>query len=119
MRNSKWLAMIVFACGANAAEPQTYPAKPVRLIVPAAPGSFPDVVARMLGERLGNTWRQPVLVENRPGAGTTLGTAQAAKAAPDGYTVLVNASVIAINATLWPGDRRWSQVPRDDASGGD
>jgi tripartite-type tricarboxylate transporter receptor subunit TctC len=102
MRNSKWLVMIVFACGANAAEPQTYPVKPVRFIVPATPGSLPDVLARMLGERLGDTWRQPVLVENRPGAGGNIGTVQVAKAAPDGYTVLVSPSSIAINVTLWP-----------------
>jgi tripartite-type tricarboxylate transporter receptor subunit TctC len=102
MRKSKWLAMIVFACGALAAQAQTYPVKPVHFIVPAAPGSFPDVVARALGERLGVMWRQPVLVGNRPGAATNIGTAQVAKAAPDGYTVLVSPSSIAINATLWP-----------------
>ncbi|HYA46763.1 MAG TPA: tripartite tricarboxylate transporter substrate binding protein [Burkholderiales bacterium] len=102
MRKSKWLAMIVFACGAHAAEAQTYPVKPVHFIVPGSPGSFPDVVARMLGERLGKAWQQAVVVDNRPGAATNLGTAQAAKAAPDGYTLLVAPSAIAINATLWP-----------------
>ena len=102
MRKSKWLAIIVLACGVHAAEAQTYPVKPVHLIVPAAAGSFPDVVARMLGERLGNAWHQAVVLENKPGAAGNLGTAQAAKAAPDGYTLLVAPSLIAINTTLWP-----------------
>jgi tripartite-type tricarboxylate transporter receptor subunit TctC len=102
MRKSNWLVTAVFAFGAIAAEAQTYPVKSVHFIVPFAPGSAPDVIARMLGERLGDTWRQPVVVENRPGAVGNTGTAQVAKAAPDGYTVLVTASVIAVNATLWP-----------------
>lgn len=66
-----------------------------------APGSAPDIVARMLGEPLGAIWRQQVVVENKPGAVGNIGTAHVAKAAPDGYTVLVTASVIAVNATLW------------------
>src|SRR5712692_10524228 len=102
MRKSNWLATAVFAFGAITAEAQTYPVKSVHFIVPFAPGSAPDVVARVLGERLGDTWRQPVVVENRPGAVGNTGTAQVATAARDGYTVLVTASVIAINVTLWP-----------------
>ena len=102
MSKSNWLAMAVFAFGAIAAEAQTYPVKSVHFIVPGPSGSAPDIVARLLGERLGETWRQPVVVENRAGAATNMGTAQVAKAAPDGYTVLVTASAIAINATLWP-----------------
>ena len=102
MRKSKWLAMAVLAFGAIAAEAQTYPVKPVHFIVPFALGTAPDVVARLVGEGLASTWRQPVIVENRPGAVGNMGTAQVARAAPDGYTVLVTASVIAINVTLWP-----------------
>jgi tripartite-type tricarboxylate transporter receptor subunit TctC len=102
MRKSNWLALAVFAFGAVTAEAQTYPAKPVHFVVPFAPGSVPDIIARMLGERLGAMWRQPVVVENRPGAVGNIGTAQVAKAAPDGYTVLVTASAIAVNVTLWP-----------------
>jgi tripartite-type tricarboxylate transporter receptor subunit TctC len=102
MRKSKWLVMAVLAFGALAAESQTYPVKPVHFIVPFATGTAPDIVARLVGEQLGSAWRQPVVVENRPGAAGNMGTAQVARAAPDGHTVLVTASVIAINATLWP-----------------
>ena len=102
MRKPHWLAMAVFAFGAIAVEAQTYPVKPVRFIVPFAPGSAPDIVARMLGEHLSSMWRQPVVVENKPGAVGNIGTAYVTKAAPDGYTVLVTASVIAVNTTLWP-----------------
>jgi tripartite-type tricarboxylate transporter receptor subunit TctC len=102
MRKPHWIAMAVFAFGAIAVEAQTYPVKPVRFIVPFAPGSAPDIVARMLGEHLSSMWRQPVVVENKPGAVGNIGTAYVTKAAPDGYTVLVTASVIAVNTTLWP-----------------
>ncbi|HEU4921494.1 MAG TPA: tripartite tricarboxylate transporter substrate-binding protein [Burkholderiales bacterium] len=101
MRKPNWFAMAVFAFVAIAAEAETYPLKPVHFIVPFAPGSAPDIVARMLGEPLGAIWRQQVVVENKPGAIGNIGTAHVAKAAPDGYTVLVTASVIAVNATLW------------------
>ena len=102
MRKPDWLAMAIFAFVAIAAEAQTYPVKPVHFIVPFAPGSAPDIVARMVGEQLGAVWRQQVVVENKPGAVGNIGTAHVAKATPDGYTVLVTASVIAVNATLWP-----------------
>jgi tripartite-type tricarboxylate transporter receptor subunit TctC len=102
MRKPNWLAVAVFAFVAIAAEAQTYPVKPVHFIVPFAPGSAPDIVARMLGERLGAMWRQQVVVENKPGAVGNIGTAHVAKGTPDGHTLLVTASVIAVNATLWP-----------------
>ncbi len=63
-----------------------YPAKPIRLIVPFAAGSTPDVFARIVGERAAQGLKQPVIVENRPGAGGNLGTDVVAKAAPDGAT---------------------------------
>lgn len=103
MKKWQWLAIPAVALGAVvAAQAQTYPVKSVHFVVPFAPGSAPDVIARMVGERLGDSWRQPVVVENKPGAVGNAATAQVAKAAPDGYTVLVTASVIAVNATLWP-----------------
>jgi tripartite-type tricarboxylate transporter receptor subunit TctC len=66
---------------------QSYPAKPVRYLVPFPAGDSPDIVGRLLGERLNRLWGQPVVVENRVGAGGTVGAAVAAKAAPDGYTL--------------------------------
>jgi tripartite-type tricarboxylate transporter receptor subunit TctC len=74
---------------AGAVEAQTYPVKPVRIIVPTSPGGGNDFVARHVGQRLGDRLGQQFLVENRPGAGGTIGTALAAKSAPDGYTLLL------------------------------
>ena len=70
---------------------QEYPSRPVKLVVPFPPGGSTDVVARLLSTKLSDGFRQPVVVENKPGAGSTLGTEQVAKAAPDGYTLLITA----------------------------
>jgi tripartite-type tricarboxylate transporter receptor subunit TctC len=67
---------------------QAYPVKPVRYLVPFPAGGSPDIVAQLLGERLNRLWGQPVVIENRAGAGGTVAAAVAAKAAPDGYTLL-------------------------------
>jgi tripartite-type tricarboxylate transporter receptor subunit TctC len=82
------LAMAVAALAPVALFAQTYPAKPVRYLVPFPAGGSPDIVARLLSERLNRIWNQPVVVENRGGAGGTLAAAVAAKASPDGYTLL-------------------------------
>ena len=76
-------------CRVSAAFAQAYPAKPVRLIVPFAPGGFTDVVARILGQKLSAAMGQQFVVENKPGAGSTIGTDFVAKAPPDGYTLLM------------------------------
>ncbi len=68
---------------------QTYPAKPVRIVTGGA-GTFHDIVTRQLAERLGRRWGQPIAVENQPGAGMTIGTGMVARAAPDGYTLVVS-----------------------------
>lgn len=84
------IKIVVFVLGAllsSATFSQTWPQKPVRFIVPFPAGGATDVPARMLGEKLSQIWGQPVIVENRPGAGGTVGAALAARAVPDGYTL--------------------------------
>ena len=93
-------ALTLVVC-ASAAGQGTWPAKPIRMIVPFPPGSSPDLVARMLNDRLGAALGQPVVVENKPGAGGMVGTAQVAKAAPDGYTFGVSIPApLAVNTVL-------------------
>jgi tripartite-type tricarboxylate transporter receptor subunit TctC len=81
---------------------QPYPIKPIRFIVPFAPGGGTDIVARTLSARLSGTWGQPVIVDNRTGGGTTIGTGVAAASAPDGYTLVLVASTFAADAALYP-----------------
>jgi tripartite-type tricarboxylate transporter receptor subunit TctC len=90
----------VLALAASAATAQQYPTKPVRIIVPAAPSGGLDIMARVIGQPLSALWGQPVVVENRPGAGVMLGTELVSKAAPDGYTLLVINANLAPNAVL-------------------
>ena len=83
------------------ASAQPYPAKTVRIIVPAAPGGGTDLVARVLAQHLGEALGQPFVVDNRGGAGTTLGSAIAAKAPPDGYTLILHHVSLAFNASYY------------------
>jgi tripartite-type tricarboxylate transporter receptor subunit TctC len=92
---------ILITLSANAAAQQTYPSKPVRFIVPFAPGGGTDITARLIGQKLSELWNVPVIIDNRPGAGSTVGTDMAAKAAPDGYTIGVTSMSHPINATLY------------------
>ena len=80
---------------------QTYPSRPVRLIVPLAPGGATDIIARLIGQWLSERLGQPFIIENRPGAGTNLGTEAVVRAPPDGYTLLLVSTPNAINATLY------------------
>lgn len=83
------------------ASAQSYPAKPVRFIAPYAPGGFVDLRARQLGARLAEFWKQPVIIENRAGAGGVLGTDTVAKAPADGYTMgMGNLAALAVNKSL-------------------
>lgn len=85
---------------AHAAEP-AFPVKPVRMVVPLAPGGGSDIVARIAAQALSEQWGQQVVVDNRPGAGGTIGGGIVAKSAPDGYTVLVSSSTMAIGPSLY------------------
>jgi tripartite-type tricarboxylate transporter receptor subunit TctC len=83
------------------ARAQTYPGKPVRVIVPFAAGGNTDLIARMIGQWLSERLGQPFIIETRPGAGTNIGTEAAVRAPADGYTLLIVAPPSAINATLY------------------
>jgi tripartite-type tricarboxylate transporter receptor subunit TctC len=83
------------------ASAQTYPSRPVRLIVGLAAGSSLDILARLLGQWLSERFGQPFVIENRPGAGTNVATETVVKATPDGYTLLMVSPGNAINATLY------------------
>ncbi|SHH67924.1 tripartite tricarboxylate transporter substrate binding protein [Pollutimonas bauzanensis] len=93
---------------------QAYPAKQVRVIVPYAPGGGADILARLIGQKLGASWGQPVIVDNKAGAGGSIGTENASRAAPDGYTLLMASPSHAINATLY---KNLSFDPQKDFNG--
>jgi tripartite-type tricarboxylate transporter receptor subunit TctC len=95
------LAGLAPAAAPLAAQTQSYPAKPVRVVVPLAPGGGSDIVARIAAQALSDAWGQSLVVDNRPGAGGTLGTAIVAKAPADGYTTLVSSSTMAIGPALF------------------
>jgi len=100
--------ILALACaGANA---QAYPSKPIRLVVPYPAGGPLDIMARAIGQKLTEAWNQPVVVDNRAGAGGNIGADLVAKAAPDGYTLLMGAvATQAINPALY------SKIPYDAA----
>lgn len=99
-----------------AAHAQDYPNKPVKLLVAFAPGGPADSIARIIGQKLNDRWKQTVVVENRGGAGGNIAAAQASKADPDGYSILVTTSAFAVNQTLTknpgytPGDFKAAAV---------
>lgn len=84
-----------------AAQAQAWPSKPVKIVVPSPPGGSTDQIARAIGQKLSEAWGQPVVVENRPGAGLTLGADYVAKAQPDGYTLLMGAVHHSIAQTVY------------------
>jgi len=78
-----------------------WPERPIQLVVPIGPGSYPDILARIIAPKLSEELGQTIIIDNRPGAGTNIGTAHAAKAAPDGYTLLLHSVVTTISASLY------------------
>ena len=97
MRHLLAIALLLGATGAMA---QQYPARPIRIIVPQSPGASTDITARLVAQGLSEALRQPVIVDNRPGSSGIAGTELVARAAPDGYTLMVVASSFSINPAL-------------------
>jgi tripartite-type tricarboxylate transporter receptor subunit TctC len=94
------LMLVAGIMAAGVASAQPYPAKPVRLIVPFAPGAAQDLTGRLVAQKLSEGWPQQVIVDNRPGAGSSIGAQMVARAAPDGFTLLLGNEALAINASL-------------------
>src|SRR5215510_10899970 len=88
-------------CAAGVAAAQDYPAKAIRIIVPLTPGSGADIAGRIVAKHLSDAFRQPVLVENRPGAGGIIGTQAMLNAEPDGYTLMVQSASHAANPAIY------------------
>jgi len=110
-------ACLLAAVVASAANAQAYPSKPIRIIVPYAAGGAVDIVARIIGQPLSEQMKQPVIVDNRPGASANIGMEMAAKAAPDGHVLLMASNGIATNMALFPnltfdGRRDFAPVAR-------
>lgn len=96
-----WLAALLLGCAAASAMAQGFPNRVVRIVVPFPPGGSAEAQARLIGQRLSETWNQPVIVESKPGAGSTIGAAFAAAAAPDGYTLYLASTSHTISASLY------------------
>ncbi len=88
--------------GPAVAGAQAWSAKPVRIVVPFTAGSATDILARTFGQKLQEYWGQSVIIDNRPGAGGTIGTGIVAKSPPDGYTLLVHSAAYAVNPSMYP-----------------
>lgn len=105
-----FLCALCVLCGSSLfAFAEGYPSKPIRIVVPYPPGGFNDTLARTLGRKLTESWKQPVIVDNRPGGGTTIGTSLVSKAPADGYTLLIVSFAFAVNPGLF------RELPYDSA----
>jgi tripartite-type tricarboxylate transporter receptor subunit TctC len=103
VKTAKYLALIVLCAAAAGAWAQGYPSKPIRIVVGFPPGGGNDIIARMVGAKMQETWGQPVVIDNKPGANSIIATEFVAKSAPDGYTLLVNATGgMSVNPVLYP-----------------
>jgi tripartite-type tricarboxylate transporter receptor subunit TctC len=98
---NKIFAACVLACACSSAGAQGYPAKPVRMIVPSSAGGGSDIIARIIAPKMAERLGQQIVIENRAGAGTMIGNVAAARAAPDGYTLLLGISTLATNPAIY------------------
>src|SRR5215210_8504411 len=99
--NVAFIAVAIAAASpAIAQKQQPYPVKPIRLVVAFTPGGTPDTLARLIAPRISENWKQPVVIENRPGAGGTIASSIVAKAPADGYTLLAHSNGFAITAAF-------------------
>src|SRR3954470_15727723 len=96
------IAGVLVAAAGLAAAQQAYPTRPVRIIVPFPPGASNDILARIVGAKLGEAFRMQTIVDNRPGGSTIIGASTVAKSPPDGYTLLVTSSTHLITTLLIP-----------------
>lgn len=95
-------ALVLFGAPCAAQSQQNYPTKPIRLIAPWSTGTVVDILARLVGQKMSEHWSRPVVVDNRPGAGGTVGAAIVAIATPDGHTVMMQAAAHSVHPTLYP-----------------
>src|SRR3954467_872562 len=96
----RW-TLVLLAAFATQATAQSYPTKPVHVVISFTPGSSTDIVGRIVIQKLAETWSQPGIPENKAGAGGSIGSAAVAKAAPDGYTLLINSNAHSVNPAIY------------------
>lgn len=115
LRTALLLATLLLAvpCASSRSQAEDYPSRPVRIIVPFGAGGPADVAARLIGNALQESLRQPFVIENRTGAGGVIGTSEVAKAAPDGYTLLMMSNTQTANESLVPAEQRKYELMRD------
>jgi tripartite-type tricarboxylate transporter receptor subunit TctC len=101
-------AVLTLLTGPQAQADETYPSRPIHIVIPFPAGGPADIAARIIGQRMSEEWRQPVIVDNRPGGNTIIGAEMVAKAAPDGYTLLM-----AIDSTLVMNQFLYKNLPYD------
>src|SRR5436305_3915079 len=107
MKRCKFVLLAALAAFALPAAAQNYPTKPVQVILAFTPGSAVDIVGRIVTAKLSEMWGQPVVNDNRSGAGGSIGSAAVARAAPDGYTLLVTSNAHTVNPSIY------AQLPYD------